>query len=195
MTRPVNVLALGDLTFAEIAGAGAQRISVGGGLTWVGVSAFAERRPRHPRAGRLLVARDTRAASRLVRLGKAARRRAVGNDPAEDVSTVGDEAVERVGDASTEDAVSEERAVTARQAPARKPLVLWKGREQNRRRGVVERKDREALAEVEADDDTRRPAAEASARVVQEDGSLEGHRALSNPSSVARTSCPIVART
>ena len=41
VTRPVNVLAFGDLTFAAIAEAGAQRISVGGGLTWVGVSAFA----------------------------------------------------------------------------------------------------------------------------------------------------------
>jgi len=42
VTRPVNVLAFGDLTFAEIAGAGAQRVSVGGGLTWIGVSAFAD---------------------------------------------------------------------------------------------------------------------------------------------------------
>ena len=108
---------------------------------------------------------------------------------------VSDGAVERVGDTPTKDAVSEERAVTARQAPARKPLVLRKGCEQHRRRGVAERNDREPLAEVEADDDTRRPAAEASARVVQEDRSLEGHRALSNPSSVARTSCPIVSRT
>jgi 2-methylisocitrate lyase-like PEP mutase family enzyme len=39
---PVNVLALGNLSFAEIAGAGAQRVSVGGALTWVGVNAFAE---------------------------------------------------------------------------------------------------------------------------------------------------------
>jgi len=42
VSRPVNVLALGDLSFAEIAGAGAQRISVGGGLTWVAVSSFAD---------------------------------------------------------------------------------------------------------------------------------------------------------
>jgi 2-methylisocitrate lyase-like PEP mutase family enzyme len=39
---PVNVLALGNLSFAEIADAGAQRVSVGGALTWVGVNAFAE---------------------------------------------------------------------------------------------------------------------------------------------------------
>jgi 2-methylisocitrate lyase-like PEP mutase family enzyme len=38
----VNVLALGNLTFDEIAGAGAQRVSVGGALTWVAVNAFAE---------------------------------------------------------------------------------------------------------------------------------------------------------
>ncbi len=42
VSRPVNVLAFGDLTLAEIVGAGAQRVSVGGGLTWVGVGAFAE---------------------------------------------------------------------------------------------------------------------------------------------------------
>jgi 2-methylisocitrate lyase-like PEP mutase family enzyme len=38
----VNVLALGELSFAEIAGAGAQRVSVGGALAWVAVNAFAE---------------------------------------------------------------------------------------------------------------------------------------------------------
>ena len=42
VTRPVNVLALGDLSLAEIARAGAQRLSVGGGLTWVAVRAFAD---------------------------------------------------------------------------------------------------------------------------------------------------------
>jgi 2-methylisocitrate lyase-like PEP mutase family enzyme len=42
VTRPVNVLALGDLSFAELAAAGAQRVSVGGGLTWVAVAAFAD---------------------------------------------------------------------------------------------------------------------------------------------------------
>ena len=42
VTRPVNVLALGELSLAEIAAAGGQRISVGGGLTWVAVSAFAD---------------------------------------------------------------------------------------------------------------------------------------------------------
>ena len=38
--KPVNVLALGELSFAEIAGAGAQRVSVGGSLAWAGVTAF-----------------------------------------------------------------------------------------------------------------------------------------------------------
>jgi 2-methylisocitrate lyase-like PEP mutase family enzyme len=41
VSRPVNVLALGDLTVAEIMDAGAQRVSVGGGLTWVAVAAMA----------------------------------------------------------------------------------------------------------------------------------------------------------
>ena len=35
------MLALGALSFAEIAGAGAQRVSVGGSLAWAGVTAFA----------------------------------------------------------------------------------------------------------------------------------------------------------
>jgi 2-methylisocitrate lyase-like PEP mutase family enzyme len=42
VTRPVNVLAFGDLSLAEIAAAGAQRVSVGGGLTWVALKAFAD---------------------------------------------------------------------------------------------------------------------------------------------------------
>jgi 2-methylisocitrate lyase-like PEP mutase family enzyme len=42
VTRPVNVLALGNLSFAEIAEAGAQRVSVGGGLTWVAAKALAD---------------------------------------------------------------------------------------------------------------------------------------------------------
>jgi 2-methylisocitrate lyase-like PEP mutase family enzyme len=39
--RPVNVLATPRLTAAEIFGAGAQRVSVGGRLTWVAVAAMA----------------------------------------------------------------------------------------------------------------------------------------------------------
>jgi 2-methylisocitrate lyase-like PEP mutase family enzyme len=42
MSKPVNVLAFGDLSLAEIVEAGAQRVSVGGGLTWVAVKAFAD---------------------------------------------------------------------------------------------------------------------------------------------------------
>ena len=42
VSKPVNVLALGNLSFAEIAGAGAQRVSVGGGLTWVAAKALAD---------------------------------------------------------------------------------------------------------------------------------------------------------
>jgi 2-methylisocitrate lyase-like PEP mutase family enzyme len=38
VSKPVNVLARPNLTFAEIAAAGAQRVSVGGALTWVGVA-------------------------------------------------------------------------------------------------------------------------------------------------------------
>ena len=40
--KPVNVLAVPELTFEELAGAGAHRVSVGGSLTWVAVAAFAD---------------------------------------------------------------------------------------------------------------------------------------------------------
>ena len=38
VSKPVNVLARADLSLGEIAGAGAQRVSVGGALTWVAVA-------------------------------------------------------------------------------------------------------------------------------------------------------------
>jgi 2-methylisocitrate lyase-like PEP mutase family enzyme len=40
-TQPVNVLARPDFTMAELAEAGARRVSVGGALTWTAVQAFA----------------------------------------------------------------------------------------------------------------------------------------------------------
>jgi 2-methylisocitrate lyase-like PEP mutase family enzyme len=42
VAKPVNVLARRGLTFGEIAGAGAQRVSVGGSLTWTAVNALAD---------------------------------------------------------------------------------------------------------------------------------------------------------
>jgi 2-methylisocitrate lyase-like PEP mutase family enzyme len=42
VSKPVNVLAVASLTVAEITGAGAQRVSVGGALTWVAVKAFVD---------------------------------------------------------------------------------------------------------------------------------------------------------
>ena len=42
VSKPVNVLAVPALSFEEIAGAGAQRVSVGGALTWVAAKAFAD---------------------------------------------------------------------------------------------------------------------------------------------------------
>ncbi len=42
VTRPVNVLAIPGLSFAELSEAGARRVSVGGGLTWVAVEALAD---------------------------------------------------------------------------------------------------------------------------------------------------------
>ena len=40
VAKPVNVLAVPDLTTAELGEAGAQRVSVGGSLTWVALSAM-----------------------------------------------------------------------------------------------------------------------------------------------------------
>jgi 2-methylisocitrate lyase-like PEP mutase family enzyme len=40
VSKPVNVLALAGMTFEEIAGAGAQRVSIGGGLAWVAAQAL-----------------------------------------------------------------------------------------------------------------------------------------------------------
>jgi 2-methylisocitrate lyase-like PEP mutase family enzyme len=42
VSRPVNVLARPDLTVSDIFEAGAQRVSVGGSLTWVAIKAFAD---------------------------------------------------------------------------------------------------------------------------------------------------------
>jgi 2-methylisocitrate lyase-like PEP mutase family enzyme len=42
VTKPVNVLALGDLSFADIAAAGARRVSVGSGLAWVALGAMVD---------------------------------------------------------------------------------------------------------------------------------------------------------
>jgi 2-methylisocitrate lyase-like PEP mutase family enzyme len=42
VTKPVNVLERPDLSLSEIFDAGAQRVSVGGNLTWVAVSAMAD---------------------------------------------------------------------------------------------------------------------------------------------------------
>jgi 2-methylisocitrate lyase-like PEP mutase family enzyme len=42
VSKPVNVLAVPGLSFAELVDAGAKRVSVGGALTWVAVNAMAE---------------------------------------------------------------------------------------------------------------------------------------------------------
>ena len=42
VTKPVNVLAVPALSLADITGAGAQRVSVGGALTWVAAKAMAD---------------------------------------------------------------------------------------------------------------------------------------------------------
>lgn len=107
----------------------------------------------------------------------------------------GDEPVQGVGHASPGDAVAEDRAVALHQAPAVQALVFRQGREKVPCDVIVERDERQTVSAIETDDDTRRPAAEASAGVVQEDRPAQRHCALSKPSSVARTSGPIVSST
>ena len=53
VSKPVNVLAVSDLSVAEIVAAGAQRVSVGGALTWVAVSAMTDAARRMLEAGDL----------------------------------------------------------------------------------------------------------------------------------------------
>jgi 2-methylisocitrate lyase-like PEP mutase family enzyme len=64
-TKPINVLARPDLTVAEIADAGGQRVSLGGALTWVGVAAVG-RAAERVRDGDLSVLDEGRAASRYM---------------------------------------------------------------------------------------------------------------------------------
>lgn len=108
---------------------------------------------------------------------------------------VGDEPVDRVGHVSADDPVAEDRAVALHEAPAVEALVFRKGSEKVSRHEIVERDERQTVPAIEADDDTRRPATEASAGVVQEDGPARGHHALSNPSSASRTRAPMVSST
>jgi 2-methylisocitrate lyase-like PEP mutase family enzyme len=42
VSKPVNVLAVPELSFGELVDAGAQRVSVGGSITWVAVKAMAD---------------------------------------------------------------------------------------------------------------------------------------------------------
>jgi hypothetical protein len=128
-------------------------------------------------------------------LRKAARGRAVRHEAAEQLAVLGDELVQGIGHASSDDAVAQDRAVPLHEAPALEALAFRQGSEKVSRHEIVERDERQTAPAIEADDDTRRPAAEASAGVVQENGAAQGHRALSKPSSVARTSGPIVSST
>ena len=42
VTKPVNVLAVAQLSFADLVAAGARRVSVGGSLTWVATRAMVD---------------------------------------------------------------------------------------------------------------------------------------------------------
>ena len=65
--------------------------------------------------------------------------------------------------------VADNGSVLEDEAPRCEELIVGEVGEESSGFGVGERKDRELLFGVEEDDDTRRPAAEASATVIQED--------------------------
>jgi hypothetical protein len=108
---------------------------------------------------------------------------------------LGDQPVQGVGQASPDDAVADDGAVALHEAPAVEALAFRQRSKKVSRHEIVERDERQTVPAIEADDDTRRPAAEASASVVQEDGPERGRHALSKPSSVARTRGPMVSST
>jgi hypothetical protein len=125
--------------------------------------------------------------------GVAARRRTVGHEAAEPPTVSRHEPVECV-DSVREPNALERRTQTTRQAqlaeerrtgssvaaqrrpvaedepPALRALVLGNRRKEPVGLAVPEREQREPLASVERGDDPRRPAAEASAAVVEEHG-------------------------
>ena len=107
----------------------------------------------------------------------------------------GDQPVEGIGHASPDDAVADDRAVALHEAPAVEALAFRQRSQKVSRHEIVEWDKRQTVAAIEADDDTRRPATEASAGVVQKDRPPQRHRALSKPSSVVRTRGPMVSST
>jgi hypothetical protein len=72
----------------------------------------------------------------------------------------------------------DERPVREHQAPRRHARVIGYPFEQVRHSFVLQRQECEALFAVELGDDPRRPAAEPSARVVEENGAVELHQVL-----------------
>ena len=69
VSKPVNVLALRGMSMDEIIDAGAQRISVGGGLTWIAVNAMADA-ARRILGGDLVGPRGESAREGLVRMNQ-----------------------------------------------------------------------------------------------------------------------------
>jgi hypothetical protein len=69
--------------------------------------------------------------------------------------------------------VPDEPAVSKREAPALVARGLREWSEERARFLVVDREDGKLVVPIESDDDTRRPAAEASTRVVEQDRPAE----------------------
>jgi hypothetical protein len=74
-------------------------------------------------------------------------------------------------------AIAGEAPVRQREAPGRVTLLFRKRGEQVRRPRVTEAEECELVSTIECGDDPRRPAAEASVVVVEEDGARDplGH--------------------
>jgi hypothetical protein len=77
------------------------------------------------------------------------------------------------GDAAATEA--DERSVPQDDAPAREPLVRPEHRQMLSRLGVVQRQERKLVVPVERGDDPRRPSAESSPAVVEQDRPLRVH--------------------
>ena len=193
----MNVLALGGLSFAEIAEAGAQRVSVGGGLTWVAVNAFAEAARAIRDDGDFSSLRSEPASPRLVRSGDSgaaparparAARGGPGARPARGRSRRERGRGHRGGRRTCR------RAARGASSPGARPRGV--ASRSGAASGSSQREDRESLAAVEPRDGTRREAAEPSGRVVEQHGPAKlAHRVSSIPSSAASTSAPTVSST
>ena len=86
-----------------------------------------------------------------------------------------DESIDGIGRPASDPRVAADASVALHEPPGGEPLRFWQGREEWLCRRIVERKNSQRLPAIDRDDDPRRPAAEASPRVVEQNRALERH--------------------